>query len=68
MLEEKSIDRNQIIGFVLIAAILFGMSFWASELQPDAPEQEAAAAVVEEAPEAQPISDAVPAEVMVVDS
>jgi YidC/Oxa1 family membrane protein insertase len=44
------------------------MSFWASELQPDAPEQEAAAAVVEEAPEAQPISDAVPAEVMVVDS
>jgi YidC/Oxa1 family membrane protein insertase len=68
MLEEKSIDRNQIIGFVLIAAILFGMSFWASELQPDAPEQEAAAAVVEETPEAQPISDAVPAEVMVVDS
>ena len=68
MLEEKSIDRNQIIGFVLIAAILFGMSFWASELQPDAPVQEAAAAVVEEAPEAQPISDAVPAEVMVVDS
>ena len=68
MLEEKSIDRNQIIGFVLIAAILFGMSFWASELQPDTPEQEAAAAVVEETPEAQPISDAVPAEVMVVDS
>ena len=67
MLEEKSIDRNQIIGFVLIAAILFGMSFWASELQPDAPEQEAATAVVE-APEAQPISDAVPAEVMVADS
>lgn len=31
MLEEKSIDRNQIIGFVLIAAILFGMSFWATE-------------------------------------
>ena len=68
MLEEKSIDRNQIIGFVLIAAILFGMSFWASELQPDAPEQEASTAVVEETPEAQPISDAVPAEVMVVDS
>ena len=68
MLEEKSIDRNQIIGFVLIAAILFGMSFWASELQPVTPEQEAAAAVVEETPEAQPISDAVPAEVMVVDS
>jgi len=31
MLEEKSIDRNQIIGFVLIGAILLGMSFWAGD-------------------------------------
>ncbi|MFM1884080.1 MAG: hypothetical protein RL168_264 [Bacteroidota bacterium] len=67
MLEEKSIDRNQIIGFVLIAAILFGMSFWASELQPDAPEKPAAAAV-EEVKEEQPVSDAIPSEIAVLDS
>ena len=30
MLEEKTVDRNQIIGFVLIALILIGMSWWAS--------------------------------------
>ncbi len=29
MLEEKTIDRNQVIGFLLIAAILMGMTWWA---------------------------------------
>ncbi|HAB35797.1 MAG TPA: membrane protein insertase YidC [Cryomorphaceae bacterium] len=67
MLEEKSIDRNQIIGFVLIAAILFGMSFWASELQPDSPEQ-AAVATVEEVAVEQSVSDAIPVQVTVLDS
>lgn len=73
MLEEKSIDRNQIVGFVLIAAILFGMSFWASETQPaetktqetttDLAKDDAA----QEAPAA-PVSDAVPMLVEASDS
>ena len=29
MLEEKTIDRNQVIGFLLIAAILLAMTWWA---------------------------------------
>jgi YidC/Oxa1 family membrane protein insertase len=68
MFEEKTIDRNQIIGFVLIAAILFGMSFWASELQPDTPASETAAAQVEVSVPEAPVSDAIPAAVTTQDS
>ncbi len=68
MLEEKSIDRNQIIGFVLIAAILFGMSYWASEMQPDVPAEKILSAVVDEADELRPVSDAIPPARVVQDS
>ena len=68
MLEEKTIDRNQIIGFVLIASILFGMSFWASEMQPDAPIQEVTTDQVQETTPELPVSDAIPVAVATPDS
>ena len=41
MIEEKTIDRNQIIGFLLIAGILIGLSWWTGS-------QEASTVPVEE--------------------
>ena len=68
MLEEKTIDRNQIIGFVLIASTLFWMSFWASEMQPDAPIQEVTTDQVQETTPELPVSDAIPVAVATPDS
>jgi YidC/Oxa1 family membrane protein insertase len=34
LLENRGTDRNQIIGFVLIGAILIGASFWTQSLDP----------------------------------
>ena len=41
MIEEKTIDRNQIIGFLLIAGILIGLSWWTSRQETSTvPEEE----------------------------
>ena len=41
MIEEKTIDRNQIIGFLLIAGILIGLSWWTSSQETSTvPEEE----------------------------
>lgn len=70
-MEENKIDRNQIIGFVLIGIIMLWFAYWSSNQAPEAEEQTESSTteVVEEKPLAETGSPIVPAaEAMEIDS
>ena len=49
MEQRPFMDRNQLIGFALIGAILLGTSFWASTVEPSEPKKTAGSEEVQSA-------------------
>ncbi|MEY2650065.1 MAG: hypothetical protein RL608_739 [Bacteroidota bacterium] len=57
MEQRPFLDRNQLIGFALIGAILLGTSYWASTMEPATqPDESAAVAPSKVAPKAKPVA------------